>query len=179
MPTRSGSHDSLRKAARSILDAPGTNPDDLEILMRLDDDDPARLPVAEELTNGHGTVVVGPRGAGYNDMGTFVNELLKVADSKWAWLFDDDAYVEGNWYSELSRFNCDCAVNSQHYCLGPSTYENGAKGGPVGIIIPTELARTIGLAYPVDQVWLEVVMQKGWRCNQMRGVNYHHCGRAR
>lgn len=179
MPTRSGSHDSLRKAVRSILDAPGTNKDDLEILLRLDDDDPERFFVAEELTKGVGSFVVGTRGAGYNDMGRFVFDLVRVADSKWCWLVDDDAWVEGAWYPELSKYNCDCAVNAQYYHLGPSKYENGAKGGPVGLIIPTALALTLPTAFPVDQVWLEVVMQKGWICNQMKGVSYFHCGRAR
>lgn len=179
MPTRSGSHDSLRKAVRSILDAPGTNKDDLEILLRIDDDDRERVAPAQEMLDGHGTCVIGPRGKGYNDMGIFVDDLVKIADSRWCWLVDDDAWVEGPWYSELSRYACDCAVNSQYYLLGKSRYENGARGGPVGLIIPTEVARSLKTPYPVDQVWLEVVMQKGWRCNQMQGVSYHHCGRAR
>jgi len=179
MPTRSGSEESLRKAVSSILDAPGTNKGEVEILLRVDSDDGARILLAQELTKGCGSFWVGQRGSGYNNMGGFVDDLVKLADSKWCFLFDDDAYIEGPWFTELSRFNCDCAVNAEHYYLGKSQYYNGALGGPVGLIIPTELARTLQSPFPADQVWLDVVMQKGWRCNQMHGVSYHHCGRAR
>lgn len=179
MPTRSGSHESLRKAVRSILDAPGTNKDNVEILLRLDDDDAGRLPVAQELVNGNGAIVVGPRGTGYNNMGGFVDDLVKLADSRFCWLFDDDAFVEGNWYGPLSGMPDACGVNSQHYYLGKSRYENGPRGGPVGIIVPTELAKSIPSPFPVDQVWMEVVLQRGWTIRQMQGVDYHHDGRAR
>lgn len=179
MPTRSGSHDSLRKAVRSILDAPGTKRDDVEILLRLDDDDLSRLAVATELIQGVGRIFIGPRGKGYIEMGTFVNDLVKIADSQWCWLFDDDAWVEGNWHGPLSVMPRDCALNTQAYKLGQSHYLNGVRGGCVGMLIPTDLAKTINHVNPVDQQWHDIITQKGWTFRQLNATVYHHDGRAR
>lgn len=178
IPTRN-SHDWLRKAVSSILNAPGTNKNDLEILLRVDDDDPERFFLAEELTKGVGSFVIGPRGNGYLNMGTFTDDLVKIADSRWCWLFDDDAWVEGDWYSPLFWMPVDCAVNAEHYCLGGSRYRNGPEGGAVGIIIPTELAKSVKGHNPVDDQWLSVALQKGWKVRQLPGVSYLHEGRAR
>jgi hypothetical protein len=131
------------------------------------------------LVRDNGGFIIGPRGAGYNGMGVFVNELVKIADSHWCWLFDDDAWVEGNWHGPLSLMPRDCAVNTQAYMLGSSHYLNGAHGGCVGMLIPTALAKTINHGYPVDSQWLDVVLQRGWTFRQMGGTIYHHDGRAR
>lgn len=178
MPTRTATHDVLTNAVKSIvLNCPETC--DLEILLRVDDDDAARIPFAQELVRGIGKVVVGPRGRGYNEMGTFVQELVNVADSKFCWLFDDDAWVEGDWYSELIKADpATSYVNSQFYCLGESTYPcNG--GEACGIIIPTEVARSMGPCLPVDRKWLEHVRSLRLSPFILTGVSYHHDGRAR
>lgn len=183
MPTRSGTHDMLRKAVRSILDAPHTNKDDVEILLRVDDDDPERFFVAEELTKGVGSFKVGPRYNGYNSMGTFARELVDLADSTWCWLVDDDAWIDGAWYHQLKTLTSDInpnhGINTQYYMLGNSLYENGAVGGCVGIMIPTSLAKTIPPVSPIDQTWLSTMMNMGWHLKLMQGVTLHHCGRPR
>lgn len=179
MPTRSSQGGNIHKAIDSIKSTAGEGLSDVEILLRTDDDDTAHAEAVAKLIEGCGQVVTGPRGAGYNDMGVFVQELVKIADSKWSWLFDDDAWIEGSWYGHLRGMPLDCAVNAQSYALGPSLYSNGPRGGCVGLLIPTELARTIAPNYPVDQVWLDVALQRGWGVRQMNGCTYHHCGRAR
>lgn len=180
MPTRSANHDSLRRAVRSILDAPGTNKSDVEILLRLDDDDPERFFVAEELTkDGQGSYVIGPRHKGYISMGDFVDDLLKIATGRWVFLFDDDSWIEGNWYAPLFWMPVDCAVNAEYYCLGGSRYRNGPEGGAVGILIPTELAKSAKATNPVDDQWLSMALQKGWKVRQLEGVSYFHDGRPR
>jgi hypothetical protein len=183
MPTRSGTHDMLRKAVRSILDAPGTNKDDVEILLRVDDDDPTRFFVAEELTKGVGSFKVGPRFNGYNSMGIFARELVDLADSTWCWLVDDDAWIDGAWYPQLKSLTSDInpnhGFNTQYYMLGNSLYENGKVGGCVGIGIPTALAKTIEPVSPIDQAWLGTMMNMGWHLKLMQGTTLRHCGRAR
>lgn len=178
IPTRNR-HDWLRKAVGSIVNAPGTNTDDLEILLRVDDDDPDRFFLAEELTKGVGSYVIGPRGNAYLDMGRFVDDLVKIATGKFCWLFDDDAWLTGNWYGPLSTMPDACAVNAEFYCLGGSTYRNGPEGGAVGLAIPTSLAKTIPHTNPVDDCWLTTILAKGWKVRQLQGVSYLHEGRAR
>lgn len=183
MPTRSAPYKQLRMAITTLMDNCSGQHDDFELLLRLDDDDPERLPVAKQLVGNRGKIIVGPRNGGYVNMGGFVKELVDIADSRWCWLYDDDAWIEGSWYHQLKSLTSDInpnhGVNTQFYSLGPSMYENGEKGGCVGIIIPTELAKSIPHANPVDQQWLNVIMEKGWHLKQMQGCTYHHCGRAR
>lgn len=177
MPTR-GPHESLRRAVKSIKDT-CTNVGDIEILLKVDDDDGERFFIAEELTKGCGSFVIAPRRDAYISMGLHVQDLINIADSRWVFLFDDDAWIEGDWYTPLYWMPVDCAVNCQYYCLGGSRYQNGPTGGPVGLLIPTELAKTIPHRNPVDQQWLDVVMQKGWKVKQLTDCTYWHDGRAR
>lgn len=183
MPTRTAVFSSLRRAVNSILETAGDNWEQVEILLRLDDDDIERVPVAMELTKGTGKFVVGPRGRGYLDMGVFVDDLVKVAKGKWCWLFDDDAWVQGDWFKQLSELRCDPhsgpAANAQNYQLGGSLYRNGPNGGPVGMLVPTAFCRTLHHQNPVDQQWLNEIMGRGWFIQQLLGVTYHHDGRKR
>lgn len=179
MPTRSGSKESLARAINSILQG-ASNRADVEILLRVDDDNPTRAVDAIELLGDQpGTVIVGPRGAGYIDMGMFVDDLAKAADSHWSWLVDDDAWIEGPWYDALRSMPQDGAraFNASTYCLGPSRYE--LHGGPVGLILPTGVVKELKHSNPVDDQWLSVVRQRNWPLQHLAGVTYHHDGRAR
>ena len=179
MPTRTATHKVLANAIYSIINTAAT--DDFEILLRLDDDDKDRWAVAADLVSGVGKWVIGPRGAGYNDMGTFVNDLVSIADSYWCWLFDDDAWVEGDWYNPLSEVDCNPvmgpAVNPEFYILGESYYRNGEN--PPGMLMPTEFVRKLTHRAPVDQQWMDEVHRLGWNVQHLRGVNYFHDGRQR
>lgn len=180
IPTRSACIESLTEAVESIIEGAGGN-DDFEILLKVDSDDTERIGVGRHLVKGCGRVVVSDMGKGYNDMGRFVNELVSVADSKWAWLFDDDAWVEGDWYSPLSTVKCDPvkgpAVNAEFYVLGESYYRNGRN--PPGTIMPTAFCKKFNHQNPVDQQWNDEINRMGWHVTQLAGVRYHHDGRRR
>ena len=179
MPTR-GPQEGLIKALSSLRST-ATNWDEVEILLRVDNDDWRRIDLIPELESRFGArVIVGPRGIGYLDMGRFVDDLLAVADGKWSWLFDDDSWVQGNWQSQLQTMTPERAVNAQYYQLGGSRYENHADGGPVGLIVPTDFARTLRpTRSPVDQTWLDAIIKRGWHVQLMNGVTYFHDGRPR
>lgn len=182
MPTRTASAEMFLESVSSIRRT-AKFPQDIEILLRIDDDDLVRRSMAETMQRFHPVkLVVGPRGSGYDNMGTFVDDLVKVANSRWCWLFDDDAWVEGDW-SGLYDIRCDIlrgpAVNSEFYCLGESHYNNGPTGGAVGLIMPTGFVKKLAHKAPVDQQWLEEVVRMGWTVQQLKGVSYHHDGRRR
>jgi hypothetical protein len=180
MPTR-GPLEGLIKALKSIRDTCSDN-SKVEILLRIDDDDSRRIIDIPDLKAGYGVkTVIGPRGAGYMDMGRFADDLLDIAQGKWAWLFDDDSWVIGNtWLEQMERMPMDCAANAQFYQLGPSIYNNGPEGGPVGLFVPMELAKSIKpTPSPVDQTWLDVVLKRGWKVRQLQGITYCHDGRPR
>lgn len=180
MPTRSASHKSLRQAVDSIRESAGQHAKHVEILMRADDDDKDRHELISELADGW---IIGPRGRGYIDMGIFVNELAEMSRGSWCWLFDDDAWIEGDWVSQLAALPCDPehgpAVNAETYALGPSRYANGPRGGAPGLIMPTAFVKQLNHVNPVDQQWLDEVHHRGWTIRQLAGVTYHHDGRAR
>jgi glycosyltransferase involved in cell wall biosynthesis len=109
MPTssRQHTHESLVKALKSLKDT-ATDFSEVEILLRIDDDDPDRYLRVKDLEHEFGVrVFIGPRGEGYNNMGGFVNDLMTLATGRWSWLFDDDSWVEGNWQGALQAVPCD------------------------------------------------------------------------
>jgi len=183
MPTR-GPVDGLLKALRSIKST-ASDYSQVEVLLRMDSDDTARIGLWSNLKDLFDVrVIIGQRGRGYLDMGRFIDDLVAVADSQWCWLFDDDAWVEGNtWQEQIAATVCDPengpALNSQFYKLGGSTYNNSKDGGPVGLIVPTAFAKGLEHRNPVDQQWLDVLLSKGWKINQLKGVIYQHEGRPR
>jgi len=182
MPTRNpwvGLKAALQSITNTCHDLKG-----IEILLRIDSDDHERIKWIPELEIVYGAeCVVGPRGRGYVEMGAFVNDLVKIANSYWCWLFDDDAYVEGDWYTELLKVPINPqdgpAVNAENYVLGESHYKNGPNGGPVGLIVPTAFAKTLNHRNPVDQLWLDEIKSRGWTIQQLKGVSYYHDGRPR
>lgn len=182
MPTRN-SHESLWKALQSIKDS-ATDFSQVQILLRMDDDDGERIKRIPELESQfNAKVVIGPRGVGYLNMGQFLDDLAAQATGRWSWLFDDDAHVDGPWQQQLSETECSAeggpALNSEFYKLGESRYSNWPKVGPPGLIIPTAAAKTLQHRAPVDDQWLSVAQQLGWPIKLLKGVTYHHCGRAR
>jgi hypothetical protein len=87
----------LMKTVLSINEATKFH-DEIEMFLRLDDDDPtanpdfindirreARFPVH---------VKIGARGEGYVHLHHFINEMAKNARGRWLWLFNDDSTIE-------------------------------------------------------------------------------------
>ncbi len=180
MPTR-GPIEGLKRALASIRTTASDN-SKVEILLRIDDDDGERIAAIPMLTAAFDVkYVIGTRGAGYMDMGRFADDLLEIAQGSWVWLFDDDSWVIGdNWQEQMEKMPMDCAVNAEHYRLGPSEYRNGETGGPVGLFIPTTVAKSIKpTPSPVDQTWLDHILRMGWKVKQLRGITYCHDGRPR
>lgn len=182
MPTRTEQGGNIRKALASIK-ATATDFSAVEILLRIDDDDPRRLEEIPELEQFGAKAIIGPRGQGYNDMCKFVDDLALVATGRWSWLFDDDAWVEGPWQSQLAALECSGetgpACNAEFYQLGQSHYSNWPKCGPAGIIMPTDAIKGLVHSSPVDDQWLSIALSKNWEIRLLKDVTYFHEGRAR
>lgn len=180
MPTRNP-HDGLLKALRSIKST-ASDFSQIEILLRIDLDDEDRIKLFPNLLQEFGAIaVMGKRGHGYMDMGVFVDDLVAFANGRWCWLFDDDAWVEGKtWQQQLEESVFDPvsgpAFSAEHYQLGNSHYDGC---GPVGLIVPIELCKSLKHRNPVDDQWLSVIRSKGWTINLLKGITYCHDGRPR
>jgi hypothetical protein len=180
MPTSSRQpYSDIHRALLSIKDT-ADNFGEVEILLRIDEDDEPRLLILPELEQKYGAkAVIGPRHSGYNSMPVFVEDLVKVASGKWCWLFDDDAWISGPWQERLREMPMETGVNSEYYNLGFSCYLNKSTEGPAGICVPTDLVKDQKLQCPVDDHWLRMVLGKEWTVKLMRDVHYYHDGRAR
>ncbi len=155
MPTssRQHTHDSLVRALRSIKDT-ATDFSKIELCLRIDDDDKKRIDRIPELEGQFNVKsFIGPRFDGYNSMCVFLDDLAKIATGRWSWLFDDDAYIEGDWQKPLESIPCSDdgpAVNAEFYCLGLSRYSNWPKCSPPGLIMPTSVIKRLQHRSPVD-----------------------------
>ena len=96
LPSR-GRPDSLRAALRSLAET-CSNPKQVEVLIRLDDDDTQTLAIQDSLVAECAPIdlriIVGPRGNGYKDLQVYFNELAAAARGDFLFLFNDDARIK-------------------------------------------------------------------------------------
>lgn len=92
------------------------NPQSIEILIRLDDDDAESQKAVEYMNGIFGDAtsirtIIGPRGDGYIALHKFVEELCAVARGDFLLLFNDDVLMDTNgWDAELDRFRNELCV---------------------------------------------------------------------
>lgn len=182
MPTRN-SREMLRQALTSIR-ATASDMSRVEILLRIDDDFQERINEIPALEKEFGArCVVGPRGAGYINMGQFVDDLVAIATGQWSWLFDDDAWLIGDsWQQQLDQIEPTmsgpvCAA--EWYTLGGSQYSYAKKFSPPGLIMPTVFVKNLKHRNPVDDQWLSETRRLGWKEVPLSRVEYCHFGRLR
>lgn len=174
----------LRKMLNSVKST-AHRYDEIEILLWVDDDDEQRIAALPKLQREFSVRgVIGPRGRGYMEFGTYLDALAATATGRWAWMFDDDAWIEGNtWQQQLAAIPCDLvhgpAVQCEFYTLGGSRYHSGPEGFPPGLIVPMALAKILQHRVPCDSQWLDESRRRGWPVEHLNGINFCHEGRAR
>lgn len=182
IPTRNRI-DWLRRTLDSIIHT-CSDRSDIEILLRIDDDDKERVALVPELETLYGIrAVIGPRSTGYCNLSNFIDELVYVATGDWAWFLDDDAWIDGNtWQQQLSKLSPTAtgpAVNTEVYKLGGSRYNCGPKGLAPGIIIPMLMAKSFTPSNPIDICWHSYATQQGAQFVTLKGITHCHDGRPR
>jgi len=90
----------------------------VEILIRMDDDDPDSQDMAGYLQSVFGEsiaidVITGPRRNGYHSLHEFVEEMCAVAHGDFLFLFNDDLTMDtGGWDTKIARFRDEfCVLN--------------------------------------------------------------------
>jgi len=96
------------QASLNSLDAMTKNPEDIEVIIRIDsDDDATRI----HLMNGskhsfNTTVLIGERGKGYADLHLMYNEMAKVASGRFMMIWNDDAIMTTRrWDDQVRQFD--------------------------------------------------------------------------
>jgi hypothetical protein len=156
------------------------NPNNVEVVLRIDDDNAATIKALPTLKTYFPNVrwVIGPRGQGYSDMYKFAMEASAVTDATWLFLIDDDAVMlTRGWDTLLSKVPTQhCAAQPEFYWLGFSKYGSGSCG-PVALFVPNKFWITLGcptIGMPVDQWWLDLLRHHQWPIHLLPGVIYHH-----
>jgi hypothetical protein len=118
IPSR-GRPDSLIWAVRSF-GAFVSDKKEVEVLVKLDEDDQLSLNRISEIREAGAQVVITPRGAGYLDLHRFYSILAVLARGDWLWMFNDDARVlTNNWDKVLSTQTHAMVVP---WVKGPESY---------------------------------------------------------
>ena len=99
----------LQETLANVAQTCGENHAQVEVLVRLDDDDAESLAATDSFHLACApvklTIVVGPRGGGYETLHLFVNELAAAARGDFLLLFNDDArFVSRDWSLHIARW---------------------------------------------------------------------------
>jgi len=90
LPTR-GRTEAVKSSIQSLLET-AIEPENIEILFRLDDDDDTDPEELQSL-HTHVKIITGPRLNGYQSLDIFYNELCEIATGEWLFLWNDDAIM--------------------------------------------------------------------------------------
>ena len=151
------------------------NPNDLEILVRMDDDDDTMRDTS--VFNGKAILfLTGKRGAGYLDHHIFYDELASASTGKWAWFMNDDCLVQGAWMEQLRSMEPAWVVPGLHV-RGESAYPKHC--GDIGFpIVPNGCWKKYGMAtiprYPDRFLYRLLVTENSWPVSYLDGVTFNH-----
>lgn len=175
IPTR-GRTPRLFKAIKSIFDT--TRPGQVDIILRMDEDDSRACSMRDELVELGCKVLIGPRLQGYSSLPTFIREMSDVAKTYWIMLFNDDAVIEGTgWVDYIEQKGEGNAVfQAEHHCLGGSHYLNDT-GGPFPIM-PRNCWQQFGRAEPPSDAdrWVYYFLshEQRWPLHFIKGMTVRH-----
>ena len=103
LPCR-GRYEGTRQSLASL--ALATDPSQLEVLVRADDDDPETVKVCQEAYPFPVHIMVGPRGGGYADLHHMYNQCAAAAKGRFLLLWNNDAIMQTpGWDDKLRPFD--------------------------------------------------------------------------
>ena len=121
LPTRARP-DRLHTTIRSVLETV-SDLNEIEILLRLDDDDEVMLTrLAEFEAYPRMRIIIGNRENGYASLGDFYNELALATKATWLWVMNDDATITGKGWDEKLK-----AVPTTGFIVQPWLHQLGAS----------------------------------------------------
>lgn len=176
IPTR-GRIDGLNKAISSILHF--TPADDVEILLRFDDDDWQDKGKVFEAPNVFS--IHGPRYDGYKSFHVFCTELARKAKGDWLLCFNDDAIFKAahGWTQILNATpQSGVIAHPEWHELGKSNYHTQVEQHSPFPIVPRsalEIFPQNTFHCPVDIFCDKFLRQeKGWRPLFIPGMSISH-----
>lgn len=169
--------DRLHKTMTSIFNTV-KNPENIEVMLRFDDDDIISIERMDEFKKYPSTtVLIGSRQKGWLSLNLFYEEMAAVANSHWVWIMNDDAIFEGNdWDEQLAQIPTEgFLVQPELYQLGFSKYYN-AEGGAFPCMPNLCWKKWVEIIPdPIDtEIDKLLRVQNGWKSHFLPGIGIIH-----
>jgi GT2 family glycosyltransferase len=168
----------LHRTLTSIFETV-SNKDNIEILLRFDDDDQETLSELDKFKSYPNTkITIGPRKNGWNSVNEFYSEMANETTAPWISIMNDDAVFEGkDWDVSLNTFpRRGIIVQPELYQLGMSKYFN-IEGGAFPFV-PNGCWKQFGyeiIPDPVDtQLDCILRIDNGWKTEFLVGFGIIH-----
>lgn len=180
IPSR-GRPDRLVKAIDSLYKSV-SDPDQIEIILKLDNDDLENVPFSFFKNLKYSKIIISDRRKGYDSLGDFYQEMSDVALGDWVWIYNDDVTIEFSetgkrWDEQLKEFplsgiilhpECFRIYNQVHFDY---------VGGPFPVV-PTNCWKKFGHPIPslepIDHWMHYMLLDDGWITKFIKGISLHH-----
>lgn len=166
----------LLKTLKSIFETVADK-NNIEVLLRFDDDDKETLSRIEEFRNDRTRTFIGKRGEGWSGLNTFYTEMAAYTEAKWLWIMNDDAYITGYGWDEILKEipTTGFLVQPELYQLGFSKYYD-VEGGAFPVIPHHSWEpHWEGFIDPIDIRIDELLrIQLGWKSHFLKGIGVIH-----
>jgi hypothetical protein len=156
--------------------------DQVETLIRIDDDDQASLAIKDELARRfkHTRVVVGPRETGYTSLAKFYTQLADASQAAWIFNLNDDATFQGHgWDLQLAALPTTGVIVQPEWITSGSVrgsvYRN-VEGGPFPCVPNGCWRPDFAVMLEPQDTWLDDELRKrrGWSTRFLKGLYVHH-----
>lgn len=149
----------------------------VEILIRLDDDDEGSLKYRATLEQFDNVkVITGSRMSGYTSVGAFYTELAAIATGDWCWFLLDDCLIGGRDFDlKFRAMPLNVIVQPEISRLGGSTYMNWPDSNFPAV--PRNSWRKLGvdsIGHPADTWMSHLYRQHGWKTRFLKGITGWH-----
>ena len=152
-------HNLLLEGVNNILST-ANNPDEIEILIKMDSDDASTALAIPHLPANCKTIIY-PRGRGYGDLHIFYNDLGRLSIGKWLIPLAADSRMETmNWDTEILSIDANRPVVIWPNLSQPEYNKHFPYVSPIVSRRIFEHWGHFGLAPQIDS-WLEIVSNNG------------------
>lgn len=155
----------LLKFISSVYETADT-PDEIEILIKFDDDDLESISNIEKYNKYPNVrIFIGPRLTGYDSIEIFLNKMSNDTSAHWISFANDDTYLIGKgWDTQLKNIKeKKCRVYPNKHQLVDSIYEE--NGGTPFYFVPNQCWKQYGvenITHPFDTILYNILVSNNW-----------------
>jgi len=152
-----------------------TNKDNIEVIIRLHDDDWESVTMAGSFMMHNTTVIIGPGSSQYSDHGKLFDDACRLAKGDWIFSMMDDAVLTGNgWDEQLKAMPTDVVCAPEGLKNGGSYYHRPDHAQTPIVHKSFKLFGHGVLQFPHDTWIWSLRHERGWQQRFLTGLTYNH-----